>query len=55
MLVTGQVDARTLEKYKREAKKNNRESWELSYIMGKFITYFNLTQTIQSIMFHPML
>eukprot|EP01111_Echinosteliopsis_oligospora_P019379 TRINITY_DN936_c0_g1_i1.p1 TRINITY_DN936_c0_g1~~TRINITY_DN936_c0_g1_i1.p1 ORF type:complete len:541 (+),score=217.78 TRINITY_DN936_c0_g1_i1:98-1624(+) len=33
MLSTGQVDARTLEKYEREAKENNRESWFLAYIM----------------------
>jgi len=33
MLTTGQVDERTLEKYTREAKQQNRESWFLAYIM----------------------
>ena len=30
---TGQVDARTIEKYEREAKEKNRQSWFLAYIM----------------------
>lgn len=30
---TGQVDERTIEKYQREAKANNRESWFIAYIM----------------------
>jgi peptide chain release factor subunit 3 len=33
MLSTGQVDERTLAKYTREAKEQNRESWFLAYIM----------------------
>ena len=30
---TGQVDDRTIEKYEREAKEKNRQSWFLAYIM----------------------
>jgi small GTP-binding protein len=30
---TGQIDERTIDKYKREAKTNNRESWFMAYIM----------------------
>ena len=30
---TGQVDARTIEKYEKEAKEKNRESWFLAFIM----------------------
>jgi peptide chain release factor subunit 3 len=30
---TGQIDERTIDKYKREAKANNRESWFMAYIM----------------------
>jgi peptide chain release factor subunit 3 len=33
MLLTGQVDERTLQKYEKEAKENNRESWIFAYIM----------------------
>ena len=33
MLHTGMVDKRTIEKYEREAKIRNRESWFLAYIM----------------------
>jgi len=33
MLLTGQVDERTLQKYEKEAKDNNRESWIFAYIM----------------------
>ena len=29
--LTGMVDARTLEKYERESKEKNRESWALSW------------------------
>ena len=32
LLKTGQIDERTIEKYQREAKANNRESWWLAYI-----------------------
>ena len=30
---TGQVDVRTIEKYEKEAKEKNRESWFLAFIM----------------------
>ncbi|XP_071796899.1 eukaryotic peptide chain release factor GTP-binding subunit ERF3A-like [Asterias amurensis] len=33
MFLTGQVDKRTLEKYEREAKEKNRESWYLSWAL----------------------
>ena len=33
MLQTGQVDERTIQKYEREAKEKNRESWWIAYIM----------------------
>lgn len=33
MLSTGQVDERTIQKYEKEAKEKNRESWYLAYIM----------------------
>lgn len=33
MYSTGLVDKRTIEKYEREAKVRNRESWFLAYIM----------------------
>ncbi|XP_061175477.1 eukaryotic peptide chain release factor GTP-binding subunit ERF3A-like [Saccostrea echinata] len=33
MYVTGMVDKRTLEKYEREAKEKNRESWYLSWAL----------------------
>lgn len=33
MYITGMVDKRTIEKYEREAKVRNRESWFLAYIM----------------------
>jgi len=33
MLLTGQVDARTIAKYEKEAKEKNRESWYLAFIM----------------------
>lgn len=33
MHLTGQVDDRTLEKYRREAKEKNRESWYLSWAL----------------------
>lgn len=31
--LTGQVDKRTLEKYEREAKEKNRETWYLSWAL----------------------
>jgi len=33
LLKTGQVDQRTIEKFEREAKEKNRESWYLAFIM----------------------
>jgi len=33
LLLTGQVDERTLQKYTQEAKEQNRESWVFAYIM----------------------
>lgn len=33
MLQTGQIDDRTVEKYEKEAKEKNRESWWIAYIM----------------------
>ena len=33
MLSTGQVDERSMQKYEKEAKEKNRESWFLAYIM----------------------
>ena len=33
LFLTGQVDQRTIQKYEKEAKEKNRESWYLAYIM----------------------
>jgi len=33
LLKTGMVDERTIEKFQKEAKENNRESWYMAYIM----------------------
>merc|ERR1711871_1345992 len=33
LYLTGYVDKRTIEKYEREAKERNRESWFLAFIM----------------------
>ena len=33
MYLTGMVDKRTLEKYEREAREKNRESWYLSWAL----------------------
>ncbi len=33
LFLTGNVDKRTIEKFEREAKDRNRESWYLAYIM----------------------
>lgn len=33
LFITGGVDKRTIEKYEREAKDKNRESWYMAYIM----------------------
>jgi peptide chain release factor subunit 3 len=42
MYLTGMVEKRTLEKYEREAKEKNRETWYLSWALdtnleGQFI------------------
>ncbi|XP_028548399.1 eukaryotic peptide chain release factor GTP-binding subunit ERF3A-like, partial [Dendrobium catenatum] len=33
LLLSGQVDERTIQKYEKEAKEKNRESWYMAYIM----------------------
>eukprot|EP00899_Mesostigma_viride_P021619 jgi/Mesvir1/29459/Mv23034-RA.1 len=33
LLLSGMVDQRTIQKYEREAKENNRDSWYMAYIM----------------------
>jgi len=33
LFLTGGVDDRTIEKYEKEAKEKNRESWYMAYIM----------------------
>jgi peptide chain release factor subunit 3 len=33
MFLTGMVDKRTLEKYEKEAREKNRESWYLSWAL----------------------
>ena len=33
LFLTGGVDDRTIEKYEREAKEKNRESWYMAYII----------------------
>lgn len=33
LYLTGGVDSRTIEKYEREAKEKNRESWFLAFVM----------------------
>ena len=46
MYLTGMVDKRTLEKYEREAKEKNRETWYLSWCMdtnSEGMTNDNLT------------
>ena len=40
--LTGMVDQRTLEKYERESKEKNRESWALSW----YVVIFNLLRNI---------
>jgi peptide chain release factor subunit 3 len=45
MYLTGMVEKRTLEKYEREAKEKNRETWYLSWALdtnleGQFINIF---------------
>lgn len=44
MYLTGMVEKRTLEKYEREAKEKNRETWYLSWALdtnleGRLILY----------------
>ena len=33
LCIMGGVDERTIEKYQKEAKENNRESWYMAYVM----------------------
>ena len=33
LYLKGQVDERTLEKYQKEAKEKNRESWVFAYVL----------------------
>ena len=33
LFLTGQVDERTIEKFEREAKERNRDSWFMAFIM----------------------
>lgn len=35
MFLTGMVDQRTMEKYQREAKEKNRETWYLSWALDQ--------------------
>lgn len=41
--LTGMVDQRTLEKYERESKEKNRESWALSWLVMTYFWY-NITK-----------
>ena len=43
MYLTGMVDKRTLEKYEREAKEKNRETWYLSWCMDTNLEGTKLT------------
>uniref|UniRef100_A0A915L2T3 Tr-type G domain-containing protein n=1 Tax=Romanomermis culicivorax TaxID=13658 RepID=A0A915L2T3_ROMCU len=47
MYVTGQVDKRTLEKYEREAKEMNRESWYLSWALDTNVEEREKGKTVQ--------
>ncbi|KRY76206.1 Eukaryotic peptide chain release factor GTP-binding subunit ERF3B, partial [Trichinella pseudospiralis] len=47
MYLTGQVDKRTLEKYEREAKEMNRESWYLSWALDTNIEEREKGKTVQ--------
>ena len=38
--LTGMVDQRTLEKYERESKEKNRESWALSWYVMTYSSYY---------------
>ena len=42
MFLTGMVDRRTLEKYEREAKEKNRETWYLSWALDTNIGKLNV-------------
>ena len=51
MYLTGMVDKRTLEKYEREAKEKNRETWYLSWCMdtnseGTYDNFTNFSKNI---------
>jgi peptide chain release factor subunit 3 len=47
MYLTGQVDKRTLEKYEREAKEKNRESWYLSWALDTNIEERDKGKTVE--------
>ncbi|XP_065659114.1 eukaryotic peptide chain release factor GTP-binding subunit ERF3A isoform X2 [Hydra vulgaris] len=47
LFLTGQVDKRTLEKYEREAKEKNRETWYLSWALDTNIEERNKGKTVE--------
>jgi peptide chain release factor subunit 3 len=47
MFLTGMVDKRTLEKYEREAKEKNRESWYLSWALDTNIEERDKGKTVE--------
>lgn len=51
MKLTNMVDQRTLEKYEREAKEKNRETWYLSWCMDTNLE--GKTQKKKKKNFHP--
>jgi peptide chain release factor subunit 3 len=49
MYLTGMVDKRTLEKYEKEAREKNRESWYLSWALDT-----NLEGILKTILTLPL-
>ena len=47
LYLTGQVDQRTIEKFEKEAKERNRESWFMAYIMDTIRHALALTLQIE--------
>jgi len=47
LLACGQIDERTIAKYKREAKEKNRESWWIAYIMDEDDEERNKGKTVE--------
>lgn len=47
LLATGQIDERTISKYKKEAKEKNRESWWIAYIMDEDEDERNKGKTVE--------